>query len=244
MFRCLLLTRQLPALHPPRPAFLKISPRSLSTTPARHCQSATDTPPTATRSTLDRLLAGNKIFSARTALHSADEQAALAQGQHPGVLWIGCSDSRVPETTLCDARPGDICVHRNVANVVGAGDGSVAAVVDFAVAQLGVAHVVVCGHTRCAGARAALEDARPGLGPVLNAWLEPVRRLRRERAGELAALAGEDERADRLAEFSVLRSLESLMRMRTVAEKVAAGQLEVHGLIYDVPSAELRLLTT
>jgi carbonic anhydrase len=163
------------------------------------------------------------------------------------VLWIGCSDSRVPETTLCDAAPGDVFVHRNIANVVrgggggGSGDGSVAAVVEFAVVHLGVRHVVVCGHTRCGGAKAGLGDA--DLGPALNAWLEPLRQLRREREQELAALEGEDAKADRLAEWNVLRSLANVRAMGAVADKVAAGELELHGLIYDVPSAELRVVS-
>ena len=89
------------------------------------------------------------------------------------MLWIGCADSRVPETTICRCQPGDIFVHRNIANCVHADDISAASVVEYAVTHLKVRKVVVCGHTKCGGANAALSDA--DLGTTLNTWLHPVR---------------------------------------------------------------------
>jgi carbonic anhydrase len=156
------------------------------------------------------------------------------------VLWVGCADSRVPETTVCDARPGDVFVHRNIANLVSPGDAAAAAVVEFAVAQLHVRHVVVCGHTCCGGARAALTDA--DLGPALNAWLQPLRELRRANEHKLALYEGDDAKANRLAELNVRRSVESIKGMETVAKAIAEGKLSIHGLIYDIPGAELKVL--
>jgi carbonic anhydrase len=97
----------------------------------------------------------------------------LAQGQAPEILWIGCADSRIPETTVCHCKPGEIFVHRNIANTVHADDLSAASVVEYAVVHLKVKKVVVCGHTKCGGANAALSDV--DLGVTLNAWLLPVR---------------------------------------------------------------------
>jgi carbonic anhydrase len=147
----------------------------------------------------------------------------------------------VPETTLTDSLPGDIFVHRNIANVVSPGEASAAAAITFAVGFVGVKHVVVCGHTRCGGAHAALGDK--ALGAHLDAWLEPVRALRRDRAADLAKLETEDEKADALAEWNVRRSLETLAAMDVVRDKVSAGKLQIHGMIYDVASCELRLIT-
>lgn len=99
--------------------------------------------------------------------------AELAKGRAPEILWIGCADSRVPETTVCNCKPDDIFVHRNIANTVHANDLNSASVVEYAVTHLKVKRVVVCGHTKCGGAAAALVDT--DLGETLNTWLHPVR---------------------------------------------------------------------
>ena len=112
-------------------------------------------------------------YAQRTAERDPDAFTNLAQGQAPEILWIGCADSRIPETTVCHGKPGDIFVHRNIANTVHENDLNAASVVEYAVAHLKVKKVVVCGHTRCGGANAALGDA--DLGQTLNTWLHPVR---------------------------------------------------------------------
>ena len=122
---------------------------------------------------LDHLLAGNRHYVQRTTEKDPNAFVDLAKGQAPEILWIGCADSRVPETTVCHCKPGDIFVHRNIANTVHANDLNSASVVEYAVAHLKVKKVVVCGHTKCGGAAAALGDA--DLGETLNTWLHPVR---------------------------------------------------------------------
>jgi hypothetical protein len=122
---------------------------------------------------LDHLLSGNKRFVRSTAEKHPNAFADLAKGQAPEVLWIGCADSSVPETTVCHCKPGDIFVHRNIANTVHGNDFNAASVVEYAVTHLKVDRVIVCGHTKCGGAVAALGDV--DLGETLNTWLHPVR---------------------------------------------------------------------
>ena len=122
---------------------------------------------------LDHLLYGNKRFVRSTTEKHPNAFADLARGQAPEVLWIGCADSRVPETTVCYCKPGDIFVHRNIANTVHANDFNAASVVEYAVTHLKVDRVIVCGHTNCGGAVASLGEA--DLGETLNTWLHPVR---------------------------------------------------------------------
>jgi carbonic anhydrase len=122
---------------------------------------------------LDHLLAGNRYYAQRTTEEDPSAFVDLAKGQAPEVLWIGCADSRVPETTVCHCKPGEIFVHRNIANTVHPNDLNSASVVEYAVVHLKVKRVVVCGHTKCGGAAAALGDA--DLGETLNTWLHPVR---------------------------------------------------------------------
>jgi len=122
---------------------------------------------------LAHLLTGNATYRTDTTALDPNAFTLLAQGQAPDILWIGCADSRIPETTVCHCKPGEIFVHRNIANTVHADDLSAASVVEYAVVHLKVNKVVVCGHTKCGGANAALGD--DDLGGVLNKWLSPVR---------------------------------------------------------------------
>lgn len=122
---------------------------------------------------LERLMTGNAYYANKTTSKNPDAFAILAQGQSPQILWIGCADSRIPETTVCHCKPGEIFVHRNIANTIHADDINVASVVEYAVTHLKVNKVVVCGHTRCGGAIASLTDV--DLGDTLNKWLLPLR---------------------------------------------------------------------
>jgi hypothetical protein len=122
---------------------------------------------------LDRFLALNRLYAQHTTAADPNAFVDLAKGQAPEILWLGCSDSRLSESTICQCKPGDIFVHRNIANTVHADDINSASVVEYAVAHLKVKKVVVCGHTKCGGATAALGDA--DLGQTLNTWLHPVR---------------------------------------------------------------------
>jgi len=187
---------------------------------------------------INRIIAGNKAYAQQTAQSTPELFKKLAGGQSPEILWIGCADSRVPETTVCACQPGDIFVHRNIANVVAPGDVSSASVLDFAVGSLKVKRIVLCGHTKCGGAIASLGD--DDLGKNLNAWLKPVRELRQKHQAELDAISDPDEKAIRLAELNVRNGLDTLRANKTVAQAMESGGLTLHGFLYDVATGELK----
>ncbi|KAF2830627.1 carbonic anhydrase, partial [Ophiobolus disseminans] len=189
---------------------------------------------------LDHLLAGNRHYVQRTTEKDPNTFSDLAKGQAPEILWIGCADSRVPETTVCNCKPGDIFVHRNIANTVHANDLNSASVVEYAVTHLKVKKVVVCGHTKCGGAAAALGDA--DLGETLNTWLHPVRELRRKHAPELSRLPTDDARAARVAELNVQASLDVLRLHPAIKRAITERGLSLHGMIYDIGAGELKLI--
>lgn len=162
----------------------------------------------------------------------------LATGQSPSILWLGCSDSRVPETTLLGLQPGDVFVHRNIANIVSPIDINSSAVVEYAVAHLKVKHIVLCGHTCCGGAGAALGDSK--VGGVLDTWLTPLKQLRHKNAAELEAIQDSGKRAIRLAEINVVSGVETLLSNCVVEEAIKERGLQVHGAIYDIASGRLR----
>lgn len=155
-------------------------------------------------------------------------------------VWLGCSDSRVPETTLLGLQPGEVFVHRNIANIVTTSDLNVLAVIEYAVIHLKVAHIVLCGHTSCGGAAAALSDNR--VGGVLDAWLTPLRVVRRENKKELDLIKDDAQRAVRLAELNVEEGVKNLMANHVVEEAIRERGLKVHGTLYDLGCGLLREL--
>jgi carbonic anhydrase len=162
----------------------------------------------------------------------------LAAQQTPEFLWIGCSDSRVPANQIVDLMPGEVFVHRNIANVVDHADRNCLAVILYAVGELGVKHIMVVGHYRCGGVRAALEPYRGGL---LDDWLAPIRALRQQHRAFFDTCPGETARWDRLCELNVLQQARSLSQTTIVQEAWARGQeLAVHGWIYSVADGVLR----
>lgn len=162
----------------------------------------------------------------------------LAAGQAPKILWLGCSDSRAPETTILGLQPGEVFVHRNIANIISPTDINSQAVIEYAVIQLQVQHIVLCGHTRCGGAGAALADAR--VGGVIDAWITPLRAIRRQNEAELKAITDEKERAVRLAELNVELGFQNLLGIYCVEEAMRERGLEVHGTIFDVATGKIK----
>ncbi|KAM3079983.1 hypothetical protein ACMFMF_003398 [Clarireedia jacksonii] len=156
--------------------------------------------------------------------------------KHP--VWLGCSDSRVPETTVLGLQPGDVFVHRNIANIVNPSDINSSAVIEYAVAHLKVKHIVLCGHTCCGGAAAALGSAR--VGGVLDTWLSPLKAIVRQNEAELEGIKESGERAVRLAELNVKRGVEVLLGNHVVEDAVKERGLKVHGVVFDVGSGKIR----
>ena len=166
----------------------------------------------------------------------------LAHQQAPQYLWIGCSDSRVPATQIVGMMPGEIFVHRNIANLVVHSDINCLSVLQFAIDVLKVRHVIVCGHYGCGGVLAALRGDRLGL---VDNWLGHVRDIRERHRDALEALTATEAQHDRLCELNVLQQLRHVCQTTFVRDAWDRGQpLEVHGLIYRVADGLLRDLAS
>ncbi|KAK4145233.1 carbonic anhydrase [Dichotomopilus funicola] len=163
----------------------------------------------------------------------------LASGQTPQILWLGCSDSRCPETTILGLQPGDVFVHRNIANIISPTDINTSSVIEYAVSHLRVRHIVLCGHSACGGAAAALSQKR--IGGVLDTWLTPLRAVLATHAEELEKVGEEDgKRATRLAELNVQAGVAVLMANAVVQEAIQERGLQVHGCLFDLASGRVR----
>ena len=154
-----------------------------------------------------RLLLANKSWSEERRAADPEYFARLIGGQDPEFLWISCSDSRVPETHLTVTDPGELFVHRNVANLVWPDDRNALSVVHYAIEALGVRHVIVCGHYGCGGVKAALDGVPSG---ILGEWLQPVADVRERHRAELEALSGR-QRWDRLVELNTIAQVHRLV---------------------------------
>jgi carbonic anhydrase len=179
---------------------------------------------------LRHLLANNRAWSEKVRLQDADFFPRLARQQSPKYLWIGCSDSRVPANEIVDLLPGELFVHRNVANIVVHTDLNCLTVMQFAVDVLKVEHVIVVGHYGCSGVRAALQRQRVGLS---DNWLRHVQDVEHKHQKLLAPLANDEVRANRLCELNVVEQVMNVCGTTIVGDAWARGQkLLVHGWIY------------
>ena len=160
----------------------------------------------------------------------------LGKGQNPDLLYIGCSDSRVTAEDLMGLGPGDVFVHRNIANMVIGTDVNAMSVVNYAVTNLGVNHVVVCGHYACGGVKAAMQSADLG---VLNGWLRNIRDVYRMHRVELNAIKDEDKKYDRLVELNVQEQCVNLLKTAAVQKAYRNRGLKVHGWVFDVHTGKL-----
>ena len=160
----------------------------------------------------------------------------LSKGQSPRLLYIGCSDSRVSAETLMMAAPGDIFVHRNIANMVPNADLNVMSVIEYAVAHLKVGHVVVCGHYGCGGIKAAM--GKDDLG-ILNPWLRNIRDVARTHKDELNQISDEPKRYNRLAELNVWEQCINVLKTEVVQRAQAERNLQVHGWVFDIQSGHI-----
>jgi carbonic anhydrase len=186
---------------------------------------------------LGHLFERNRAWAERLRRERPDFLQRLAEQQAPAYLWIGCSDSRVPANEIVGLLPGELFVHRNVANVVVHTDLNCLSVIQYAVDVLRVRHIIVCGHYGCGGVQAALADAKLGL---ITNWLRHVQDVRDRHRDELLPLP-EAERGDRLCELNVIEQVVNVSRTTVVEEAWARGQpLAVHGWIYRIGDGLLR----
>ncbi len=189
-------------------------------------------------SDLKELLEKNKAWSQSIKFHDPGFFDALAQQQTPRYLWIGCSDSRVPATQLIGLMPGELFVHRNVANVVVHTDFNCLSVMQFAVDVLKVEHIIVCGHYGCGGVEAAMRNLRLGL---IDNWLRHVQDVMQRHEALLATIHDDDRRLDRLCELNVIEQVMNVSRTTIVESAWERGQeLAVHGWIYGLHDGLLR----
>jgi carbonic anhydrase len=189
--------------------------------------------------TLPDLFENNRRWAEAMTARRPDFFRTLAAQQAPDYLWIGCSDSRVPANEIVGLLPGELFVHRNVANIVVHTDLNCLSVLQFAIDVLGVRHVIVCGHYGCGGVKAALDDTKLGL---INNWLRHVQDVARQHAAALDALGGA-ARFDRLCELNVLAQARHVSQTTVVQDAWARGQaLTIHAWIYSLEDGRLRNL--
>jgi carbonic anhydrase len=187
---------------------------------------------------LDHLLQRNRSWALRTEVERPGFFAALAKQQSPEYLWIGCADSRVPANEIIDLPPGEVFVHRNIANVVAHSDLNCLTVLQFAVDILRVKHIIVVGHYGCSGVHAALERKRVGLA---DNWLQHVRDVAHDHRHELSAIAHDEHRADRLCELNAIEQASNVCETTIVRDAWLRGQeLYVHAWVYGLKDGRVR----
>ena len=187
---------------------------------------------------LPKLFENNRAWAERMTSNDPGYFERLAETQQPDYLWIGCADSRVPANEIVGLGPGELFVHRNIANVVHPIDLNVLSVLQYSVEFLRVSHIIVCGHYGCGGVQAAL---RVGMPAPLENWLEQIRSVYRSYRKELDALPDEKARWRRLCELNVVAQVEAVCQTDTVRSAWKRGQiLTVHGWIYDLREGLLR----
>lgn len=160
----------------------------------------------------------------------------LSKGQNPDLLYIGCSDSRVTAEDLMGMKPGEVFVHRNIANMVISIDLNTMSVVEYAVKYLEVNHVIVCGHYYCGGVKAAMQSSDLG---ILNPWLRNIRDVYRIHQEELDAISDETTKYNRLVELNVQEQCVNVIKTAVVQKAVRDRNLTIHGWVFDVHSGKL-----
>ena len=181
---------------------------------------------------LGHLLEKNRAWAAETTRQDPDFFQRLSSQQAPDYLWIGCSDSRVPANQIVGLLPGEMFVHRNVANIVVHADLNCLSTIQFAVEVLRVSHIIVCGHYGCGGVLAALRDQKLGL---VDNWLRHVQDVRWKHSAELDALHTEEQKLNRLCELNVIEQVVNVSQTTVVQDAWERGQsVSVHGWVYDV----------
>jgi len=189
-------------------------------------------------SVLDHLFDNNKLWADRAKERDPDFFHSLLRQQSPQYLWIGCSDSRVPANEIVGLLPGELFVHRNVANVVVHTDLNCLSVLQYAVDVLRVKHVIVCGHYGCGGIRATLRNDRLGL---IDNWLRHVQDVRKKYETPLLTLQDESLQSNRLCELNIIEQVLNVCETTIVQDAWARGQkLAVHGWIYGLHDGRLR----
>lgn len=188
--------------------------------------------------TYEQIFENNKQWIASKTKQDADFLHKLSKDQTPDYLYIGCSDSRVPANEIMGLEPGEVFVHRNVANLVCSIDLNVMSVINYAVRHLGVKHIIVCGHYNCGGVKAAMQPKDLG---ILNPWLRNIRDVYRLHKDELNAIENIDNRYNRLVELNVQEQCVNVIKLASVQQEYAKKQFPiVHGWVFDLKTGLLK----
>lgn len=185
---------------------------------------------------IQQIFENNKKWVSEKLKIDKDYFKELSKGQSPEILYIGCSDSRVTAEELMGVQPGDVFVHRNIANMVPNTDLNVMSVINYAVSQLKVKHVVVCGHYYCGGVKAAMQSADLG---ILNPWLRNIRDVYRLHRDELNSIKDEETKYKRLVELNVQEQCVNVIKTSDVQKAIRERKLTVHGWVFDIHSGNL-----
>lgn len=189
----------------------------------------------------ERLLQGNSEWRSRKLVADPEFFSRLVSQQSPTYLWIGCSDSRVPANEITGTDPGEIFVHRNIANLVVTNDLNLLSVLNYAVSILKVKHVIVCGHYGCGGVRAAA--LRDPVDPILSMWLKNIRDVVHENSLELDRISDEEQRVNRVVELNVASQVQNLMRTDIIQDAWRnQGGPDLHGWVYSIADGILHPL--
>ncbi|MBL8208024.1 MAG: carbonate dehydratase [Blastocatellia bacterium] len=187
---------------------------------------------------LDKLIDGNKGWAEGLRQEHPEFFSSLSRQQNPEYLWIGCSDSRMPATQLVGLKPGEMFVHRNVANVVVHTDLNCLSVMQYAIDVLRVKHVIVCGHYGCGGVKAAMNNSKLGL---IDNWLRHVQDVAEKYEASLSQITDKYKRFDKLCELNVIEQTINVCQTTVVQSAWARGlEFAVHGLIYSLEDGLLR----
>lgn len=188
--------------------------------------------------TLDDLLERNAAWVAEKTHHDPHYFHRMAEQQTPAYLWIGCSDSRVTANDVLDLDPGAVFVHRNVANIVHTSDLNILSVIEFAIEQLRVKHIIICGHYGCGGVARAISGES---GALVDHWLQPISMLYRKHKGIFEGIGDPNRRLDRMCEINIEMQVRRTAATPIVEDAWARGQeLHLHGWIYAVHDGLLR----
>lgn len=189
-------------------------------------------------SKLNDLLSGNQRWAEKVKQQDPDFFSKLSQQQSPRYLWIGCSDSRVPANQIVGLLPGEIFVHRNVANLVVHTDFNCLSVIQFAVAVLKVRHIICCGHYGCGGVQAAFGNSQHGL---IDNWLRHIKDVYSKHEKSLSKISDDKSRLNRLCELNVMEQVYNICHTTVVQEAWQVGQeLSVHGWIYGIDNGLIK----
>lgn len=185
---------------------------------------------------IEKIFESNKIWVGEKLGQDPDYFKNLSSGQSPQILYIGCSDSRVTAEELMGVGPGDVFVHRNIANMVSSLDLSSMSVINYAVIHLKVDHIIICGHYNCGGVKAAMASEDLGL---LNPWLRNIRDVYRIHKDELNAIENEEKKYERLVELNVQEQCVNVIKTADVQRAYRERGLTVHGWIFDLHTGHL-----